>query len=204
MEVRIYITSVNYIYMESAVIKMFQSEKTVLTTKDLALLWRETDANNLKAKIAYYVKRGVLIRLTRGVFAKSTEYDPKELATSLYAPSYVSFETVLREAGVIFQHYDTIFVAGPWSRTNTIDRYIVRSRRLKDEILFNPTGITIGNTYSIATLERAFLDMIYLFPRYYFDNLRPIDWEKCFELVSVYNNKQMMKRVIEYQKQYAE
>jgi predicted transcriptional regulator of viral defense system len=190
--------------MESAVIKMFQSTKTVLTIKDLALLWRETDANNLKAKAAYYVKRGVLIRLTRGVFAKSKEYDPKELATSLYAPSYVSFETVLREAGVIFQHYDTIFVAGPWSRINTIDRYTIRSRRLKDEILFNPTGITIGNTYSIATVERAFLDMIYLFPRYYFDNLRPIDWEKCFELVGVYNNKQMVKRIIEYKKRYAE
>lgn len=188
--------------MESAVIKMFQSEKTVLTTKDLALLWRETDANNLKAKTAYYVKRGVLIRLTRGVFAKSKEYEPKELATSLYAPSYVSFETVLREAGVIFQHYDTIFVAGPWSRVNTVDHYTIRSRRLKDEILFNPTGITMGNTYSIATLERAFLDMIYLFPRYYFDNLRPIDWEKCFELVGVYNNKQMIKRLIKYQEQY--
>lgn len=202
MEVRIYITSVNYICMESAVIKMFQSEKTVLTTKDLALLWRETDANNLKAKTAYYVKRGVLIRLTRGVFVKSKEYDPKELATSLYAPSYVSFETVLREAGVIFQHYDTIFVAGPWSRVNTVDQYTIRSRRLKDEILFNPTGITIGNTYSIATLERAFLDMIYLFPRYYFDNLRPIDWEKCFELVEIYDNKQMIKRLIKYQEQY--
>jgi hypothetical protein len=111
---------------------------------------------------------------------------------------------VLREAGVIFQHYDTIFVAGPWSRINTIDRYTIRSRRLKDEILFNPTGITIGNTYSIATVERAFLDMIYLFPRYYFDNLRPIDWEKCFELVGVYNNKQMVKRIIEYKKRYAE
>lgn len=188
--------------MESAVIKMFQSTKTVLTIKDLALLWRETDANNLKAKAAYYVKRGVLIRLTRGVFAKSKEYDPKELATSLYAPSYVSFETVLREAGVIFQHYDTIFVAGPWSRVNTVDHYTIRSRRLKDEILFNPTGITMGNTYSIATLERAFLDMIYLFPRYYFDNLRPIDWEKCFELVGVYNNKQMVKRLTKYQEQY--
>lgn len=188
--------------MESPVIKMFQSTKTVLTIKDLALLWRETDANNLKAKTAYYVKRGVLIRLTRGVFAKSKEYDPKELATSLYAPSYVSFETVLREAGVIFQHYDTIFVAGPWSRVNTVDHYTIRSRRLKDEILFNPTGITIGNTYSIATVERAFLDMIYLFPRYYFDNLRPIDWEKCFELVEIYDNKQMARRLIKYQEQY--
>ena len=188
--------------MESAVIKMFQSTKTVLTIKDLALLWRETDANNLKAKAAYYVKRGVLIRLTRGVFAKSKEYEPKELATSLYAPSYVSFETVLREAGVIFQHYDTIFVAGPWSVAKKVDQYTIRSRRLKDEILFNPTGITIGSTYSIATVERAFLDMIYLFPRYYFDNLRPINWEKCFELVGVYNNKQMARRLIKYQEQY--
>jgi len=68
----------------------------------------ENNPDNLKAKIAYYVKQGVLIRLTRGVFAKNKDYNPKELATSIYTPSYISFETVLREAGVIFQHYDTI------------------------------------------------------------------------------------------------
>ena len=101
------------------------------------------------------------------------------MATSIYIPSYISFETVLREAGVIFQHYDTIFVATKWTRTVIIDKYTLTFRKLKDIILFNSTGIINNNNYSIATLERAFLDMAYLFPNYYFDNLKPINWEKC-------------------------
>ncbi len=190
--------------MESSIVQLYQSQKTILTSRDIALLWKESNGNNLKARIAYSVKRGILIRLTRGVFAKNKEYDLRELATSLYTPSYVSFETVLRDAGIIFQHYDTVFVAGPWSMTRMIDGKRITLRRLKDEVLFHPNGIQMKDTYSIATPERAFLDMIYLFPRYYFDNLRPIDWEKCFELAGIYKNEQLIKRVTEYKKRYAE
>ena len=192
------------IYMDNLTAKLYQCPKTILTNKDLALIWEETNQNNLKAKIAYYAKQGVLIRLTRGVFAKDKNYNPKELATSIYTPSYISFETVLREAGVIFQHYDTIFVAGPWSKTLTLDKTNITFRKLKDIVLFNPTGITSNNNFSIASPERAFLDMIYLFPKYYFDNLNPINWEKCFELAKIYENKQLIKRLAKYQKKYAE
>ncbi len=189
--------------MDNTIAKLYQSSKTILTNKDLALIWEETNVNNLKAKTAYYVKRGTLIRLTRGVFAKDANYNSKELATSIYTPSYVSFETVLREAGVIFQHYDTIFIAAPWSITKKIDKYNLTFRKLKDSIIFNSVGIKNENNYSIATPERAFLDMIYLFPKYYFDNLKPINWEQCAELVKIYDNKQLVKRLKKYQKQYA-
>ena len=184
--------------------KLYQSPKTILTTKDLALLWEETNPFNLKSKISYYTKRGVLIRLTRGVFAKDKNYNPKELATSIYTPSYISFETVLREAGIVFQHYDTIFVAGPWPKTMTIDKYTLTFRKLKDSVLFNASGIKNGNNCSIATPERAFLDMIYLFPQYYFDNLNTMNWEKCAELVIIYGNKQLIKRLNRYRKQDAQ
>jgi hypothetical protein len=190
--------------MDSAIAQMYQASKTVLTSKDLALIWGESNQNNLKAKIAYYVKRGVLIRLTRGVFTKDKKYDPKELATSIYTPSYVSFETVLREAGVIFQHYETLFAAGPWPITKKVDQYTITFRKLKESVLFNPTGINIEKNYSIATPERAFLDMLYLFPKYSFDNLHSIDWGKCFELAKIYGNKQLVKRLTEYQKKYAQ
>ena len=202
MEVRIYITSVKHIIMDSAIVKIYQSPKTVLTNKTLSLIWEENNQNNLKAKIAYYVKQGTLIRLTRGVFAKNKNYNPKELATSIYTPSYISFETVLRETGMVFQHYDTLFVASLWPVTKKIDAHTITFRKLKDSVLFNPTGIKIENNCSIATPERAFLDMIYLFPKYYFDNLHPINWDKCFELVKIYDNRQLTKRLIKYQKDY--
>lgn len=190
--------------MDNLIAKLYKSPKTVFTNKDLALIWQETNLNNLKSKIAYYVKRKDLVRITRGVFAKEKNYNPKELAVKLYLPSYVSFETILRETGIIFQHYDTVFAAGPFSKTIKIDKRVFAFRKLKDEVLFNSSGIESKNNYSAASPERAFLDMIYLFPGYYFDNLDPLNWDKCFNLVKIYKNKQMAKRLKKYYDNYAQ
>ncbi len=189
--------------MDNLVAKLYQSTKTVLTNKDLALIWQETNKDNLKSKIAYYVKRGALIRLTRGVFAKDKNYSKRELAASIYTPSYISFETVLRDAGMIFQYYETIFVAGPFSKTMEVCGQTITFRKLKNELLFNSSGVLFKDNYNVATPERAFLDMVYLFPGYYFDNLNSIDWDKCFELAVMYKNKQMIKRLKKYKKNYA-
>lgn len=189
--------------MDSLITKLYKSPKSILTSQDLALIWQINDKQNLYAKTSYYVKRNVLISLSRGIFAKSTDYNKKELATSIYSPSYISFETVLRNEGLIFQHYENIFLAGPYSLTKKINESNFVFRKLKDQVLFNLSGVLSKNNYSIATIERAFLDMIYLFPNYYFDNLDPIDWKKCNNIVKIYNNKQLIKRLNTYQKKYA-
>jgi predicted transcriptional regulator of viral defense system len=189
---------------DNLIAKLYESPKTILTTKDIALIWEETNTVNLTSKIKYYAKEGSLIRLTRGVFAKNKEYEVKELATSLYTPSYISFETVLREAGIIFQHHDSIFVAGPYPIVKKIGDKTITFRKLKESVLFNSTGVKNEKNYSIATPERAFLDTIYLSPKFYFDNLRSINWELCFELAKIYDNKQLIKRVTQYQKNYAQ
>ena len=189
---------------DNLIAKLYESPKTILTIKDIALIWGETNTVNLLSKVKYYAKQGSLIRLTRGVFAKNKEYDIKELATSLYTPSYISFETVLREAGIIFQHHDSIFVAGPYPTTKKIDGNTIVFRKLKDSVLYSAVGIKNEENYSIATPERAFLDTIYLSPKFYFDNLRSINWEICFELAKIYDNKQLIKRVAQYQKNYAQ
>ncbi len=190
--------------MDNTLTKLWQSSKTVFTSKELALIWNETDADNLKAKIHYYAKRGFLIRLRRGIYAKTRDYNPKELAASIYSPSYISFETVFREAGMIFQYYETIFAAGPWTKEIKIGKHKFSFRRLKKSVLYNPAGIINKNNFSIASPERAFLDMIYLVPEYYFDNLNSLDWEKCYELAKIYRNKQLIKRLRNYQKKYAQ
>ena len=188
--------------MDNAITKLYKSSKQVLTTNDLALIWNGRNSDNLKSKISYYVKRRVLIRLTRGIFSKDRDYDPKELATSIYAPSYISFETALREAGFIFQYYDSIFVASPRSRKEEIDGRTFIFRKLKDSLLYNPNGINKQGGYSIAGPERAFLDTIYLFPDYYFDNLNGLNWETCRKIAKEYGNKALVKRVERYYKNY--
>ncbi|MCR4313756.1 MAG: hypothetical protein NUV84_00725 [Candidatus Uhrbacteria bacterium] len=182
--------------------KLYQSSKTVLSTKDIALIWNETNTVNLLSKIKYYAKQGSLIRLTRGVYAKGDEYDLKELATSIYTPSYISFETVLREAGIIFQHQTAIFVASQYPTSKTIDGHPIVFRKLKDSVLYNGLSVQQEKNYSIATPERAFLDTIYLSPKFHFDNLRPINWDLCDTLVGLYQNKQLIKRLASY-KTYA-
>jgi hypothetical protein len=46
--------------------------------------------------------------------------------------------------------------------------------------------------------------MVYLFPNYYFDNLKSIDWEKCDEISKIYSNKELTKRLAKYRKNYAQ
>lgn len=189
--------------MDNAIAALYKHPKTIFTSKDLAFIWRETNKNNLKAKISYYVKKNALLRLTRGVFAKDKNYNPKELATSIYVPSYISFETALRESGIIFQHYKAIFAAGPWSKTIKIDGRAFAFRKMKKTVLFNSSGIINRGNYGIASPERAFLDTIYLFPKYYFDNLKSINWNKCRKLAKIYGNSALIERLGEYREKYA-
>ena len=184
--------------MENLITQLYKSRKTIFTSQDIALISGESNQDHLKAKISYYVQKKSLLRLTRGVFALDKDYDIKELATSLYKPSYISFETVLRETGVIFQHYETVFMAGPLTKTVTLGKHTFTFRKLKNEVLYHPAGIIQQMNYAIATPERAFLDMIYLYKEYYFDNLRPLNWKRCFELVKIYKNQELVKRLHNY------
>jgi len=184
--------------MDNLVSKLYKTQKKIFTTKDLALIWQENDSKRLYSKISYYTKRGDLLKLSRGIFTKDKDYNSKELATSIYSPSYISFETALVDAGMIFQYYETIFIATKWTKKINIDDKSFCYRKIKDSVLYNSEGIVQKDNYNIASPERAFLDMIYLFPNYYFDNLRPIDWEKCSKLVKIYNNKQLIERFLKY------
>ncbi len=190
-------------YMDNFLTTLYGSKQTVFTSKEIAILIGEKDANKLKSKLAYYVKTKKLIRLRRGIFVKNKVYDRNELAVRLYAPTYVSFETVLAKEGVIFQYYETIFVASYLSRKIEFKGNKFAYRKLKDELLINQTGLINRGTYFEATKERAFLDMLYLFGDYYFDNLRGIDWDRCYDMVLIYKNKTLEKRLKNYFEKYA-
>lgn len=190
--------------MDNLITLLHQTPQTVFTMADLAIIWRETRSSNLRSKLVYYEKQRSIIRITRGIYAKNTNFDPIELAAKVYHPAYVSFETILIEAGIIFQHYETIFVATGRSRDMTFDQYHLKItfRKLKDEIVLNPLGIDHAGNYSKARPERAFLDMLYLFGEPYFDNLKPINWGLCQEIVPIYNNKRMIKSLNKYVNNY--
>lgn len=174
---------------------VLRSPRSVFTFKDLALIWKETDPAAAGKKIHRYVKAGKMRSLRRGLYAKGADYDRLELANKIYSPSYIGFETVLAAEGVVFQHDDRIFLAGYLTREILCDGHTFVFRKLKNAVLSNPSGIEVRDGYSIASRERAFLDMLYLNPDYHFDNLSGIDWTRCGELISVYDNRALAKRL---------
>lgn len=184
---------------------ILRSNKTVFSFKDIVLLWGNPGTNAARVRLNYYVKSGDLYSIRRGLYAKDKNYSRLEAATKIFTPSYVSFETVLAKGGVIFQHYGQIFVASYLAREITADGQAYSYRKIKDAILTNHAGIETKDNYAIASLERAFLDVVYLRKDYHFDNLSPFDWNKVFEILPIYGgNKRMEKMVKEYHKAVSE
>lgn len=181
---------------------LLRSPKTIFSTKDAALLWNENNSTLVTDRLRKYVRDGKLIRAYRGLYAKDKNYNRAELATRIYTPSYLSFETVLTRAGINFQFYSNIFVASYVTRNIKAGDQEIVFVGMKDYVLSNTIGIEHPDGVAMATKERAFLDRIYVSKDYYFDNLNPLDWDKVFEILPIYNNKQVEKKVWEYFDQY--
>jgi predicted transcriptional regulator of viral defense system len=183
---------------------ILRSNKTVFSTKDIALLWNEPGTAAARVRLNYYVNRGNLYRIRKGLYAKSREYNRLELATRIFTPSYVSFETVLAREGLIFQYYEEIFVASYLIREITVDQQAYSYRKIKTGVLINNLGVESINETSIATKERAFLDILYVNADYQFDNIRSVNWEKVFEILPIYQNQRMAKKVNQLYKKAGE
>src|SRR3990167_9660136 len=111
---------------------ILRAKNSVFTFKDIVLLWKESVPALAKRRIHHYVKTGKLQAIRRGIYAKDENYNRLELATKIYTPSYVSLETIIRKEGVIFQHYETIFVITYLSREIVVDgqTYVYKKRRV--------------------------------------------------------------------------
>lgn len=188
-------------YQKKSITDIMRSPQTVFTFKDISLIWGDTNLNATVTGVYYYVKKGQLYHIRKGIYAKDKNYDRLELATKIYYPSYVSFETVFRQAGMTFQHYDSIWVASYKSGEVVADGQKCIFQKIKNSVLTNKAGLENKGNYFIATPERAYLDRMYLNRRYYFDNLDSLNWDKVFEFLPIYQNQQMDKRV---QKQFEE
>ncbi|MCF7799388.1 type IV toxin-antitoxin system AbiEi family antitoxin domain-containing protein [Candidatus Babeliales bacterium] len=180
------------------ILDILRSKSTVLTFKEILIASGEKQPDLLKRRLNYYVKKGELYNIRRGLYSKDKNYDKFELATKIFTPSYISFETILYQSGVIFQYYNKIFVASYQTKEISCDNQVYSFRKIKDIILTNIAGIENKGNYFVASKERAFLDTLYLNKDYYFDNLLPLDLDKIKALLPIYNNKRMVKKVKQY------
>lgn len=175
---------------------ILRSGKTVFSVGEIKLLWGETNASRVRVRLNYYARSGALYRIRRGFYAKDNNYNKLELATKIFTPSYVSFETVLAPAGVIFQYYSQIFVASYLTREIDANTQSYSYKKLRNAILTNSAGIQVNGITSIASQERAFLDVVYLYKDYHFDNLAPLDWKRVKEILPIYDGNRRMENKV--------
>ncbi len=181
--------------------EIYSQPQTVFTLKDLSLMFRNLPYDNLKRKASYFAKTGKLLKPRAGIYAKEN-YDVFELGNKIYTPSYISLESVLQKEGVIFQSYSTIFLVSYLSRKIKVGKTEICYKKIPDGILCNLSGIEDKNGCSFAGKERAFLDAVFLYKNYHFDNLAGLNWEKVMEMRGIYKQKILNKRVDQYYKIY--
>lgn len=185
------------------ILTLYSQPQTVFTLDEISLYFPGISYDNLRSQVRYFTNVGKLKRIHQGIYAK-INYDPLEFAGKLYKPAYISLETVLVKGGVVFQYYERIFVVSYLTREVSVGPVTIQYRRIKDSVLVNTQGIEQKAGYSIAILERAFMDAVFIYKDYHFDNLGSLNWEKVFELQPVYQSKAFDKRIREYYQDYKE
>lgn len=179
---------------DSALVTLYKARQTIFTTKDLSLLWKIENAAYLKTKLHRLLKHGRLRAIRRGFYALSEEYDPMELAGRMVIPSYVSLQTILAQAGALFQYDHAITSIAGCSRNCKVDGREFIYRKMKYTILFAREGVTTNGTAWRATPERAWMDWLCLSKEAFIDNPRALDWNQCRSLLLIYNNRALEQR----------
>lgn len=175
--------------------KIIDSGKTIFTYDDIKLLLPLKNNNSAKKFLGRMVKDNIFIKIYKWIYwlKKFSEF---ELALKLKKNSYISFETVLVQEWIIYQDYfTTIFCASDNTIEKKVNEKIFSYKKLKDDVLYNPTWIINKWNYLVASKERAICDVLYLFADYYFDYLEDVDTDKLLEIAQIYNNKRLILSV---------
>lgn len=172
--------------------QLIKTGKTVFNTPELMDIWN-TNRNTVKSTVYRMIKQKNFIRIKPGFFALKEEINEFELGCKLVPKSYISLFTVLKEKGVIFQEFQTIYLIGNRPQTIKVNNQTFEYHTIKC-IQNIPDGIKFFDHYSIATLERAILELFYLFDTDYSDfKITHFDKDIFIRLSKLYNKKTQQK-----------
>ena len=123
--------------------------------------------SNIYQKINNECKKGILVKIKRGLYTDDLYNDKEVIANICYNPSYISFEYALSYYGLIPEFVSTFTSATFGKKNNKI--YHMKDctfdyRSVPDEVF--PMGILItknskGISYKIASKEKALCDLLY-------------------------------------------
>jgi len=159
---------------------------------DLARIWDVNNRNTLSTSLKRYVESGLIYRLYRGLYSIKpvSELDLLLLGSqAINSYCYLSGETILVKHGIIFQQVDSFMFMGKKTKRFRIGGYKYYCRQLKDEFLYNDTGLDKTGKFNLATVERAVADILYFNPKYHFDNSGAINWVEVKRIQAAVYNK---------------
>lgn len=123
--------------------------------------------SNIYQKINNECKKGILVKIKRGLYSDDLYNDKEVIANICYNPSYISFEYALSYYGVIPEFVST-FTSATFGKKNNKIYHMKEStfdyRSVPDEVF--PMGILIIKnskdiSYKIASKEKALCDLLY-------------------------------------------
>ena len=149
---------------------LLKTEKTVFTNKELQQIFPDIKWTSLAVTLSRYKQTGKILNPQKGIWTLPV-FSVEELACEIYPKGYISLETVLYDAGVIFQRYgNSTRVVWNNTRKKTFQDHQYYAFKVKNEILNNPSNIRISNNVRKATPERALCDLLYLQKKPQIDN----------------------------------
>ncbi|WP_287155589.1 type IV toxin-antitoxin system AbiEi family antitoxin domain-containing protein, partial [Candidatus Solincola tengchongensis] len=140
--------------------KLRATGKDFFTVSDLKKV-TGLERESLYVALSRLSGKGVLRRAARGVYLLPDTYPPAEkIATQLYFPCYLSFESALSRAGVLgLVPYVLTFATPRKTRRLRVLEQVVEYRRLREDLFF---GFELAEGYYLARPEKALLDALYL------------------------------------------
>src|SRR3990167_10102784 len=156
--------------------------------------------NSLYVTLNRLVDRGVLERIGSGIYRLFiTPPSIEKVASSLYIPNYLSFESALSRYGILtLVPYTLTFATTRKSKRWTIEGRDIEFRQLKRELFW---GYEMEGGIYIARPEKAFLDLVYFASR----GKASIDMDEIdMTKLSLSKLRELLKKFPEYTKRYLE
>lgn len=176
---------------EELIQKINDLGKDFFTVQDLRKLFPKDIY--LKTHLKRFKNTGIIIPVTKGVYTlKSNPVDIEKVATQIYYPSYISFESALSKYGIINQGlYKLTLATTRHSKKISLMGIECEYCQLKKELFF---GFNLLNGIYIADPEKALLDELYLislkkrksdYSQWYLDSLNMAKLRKYMEKYNI-------------------
>lgn len=180
---------------------LLKTSETVFNLQNLSVLWDIKSQSKVIELVKYYKKTGRLIQIRSGLYAKSANYSPLEVAQKVIPLSFVTGLTALNQYGMSFQYYDYLECSALTSRRLQVDNLNLIYHKLPSIIFFNPMGLEQKVGYVIASPERAVCETLLFYPGVGIEKVEKLDKDQLLRVANIYQNTRLMNRIIKLIKQ---